>query len=309
MQKITLTVSFILLIHSTFAGRLYDPEFGRWLNRDPIGVEGGINIYNSVSNSMVNGFSGGLAYSGGMEKELFELIWDFGVDFWGFEKFKKPKFIGFSDQQKKDLLRYYEQVYNRVQEIRKEITLMSKGNKDLDIGKVTKTYEGLLYNKDAGEKQIQEAFKNFRLVIDWIQHNFKDDLTFTCRKKGWDEREPYASTSHKSNNINIFPYFWDPKTENPVPLRNSRQATIMHELAHEASGIKDIFYTITSLKFYRERKDLISISKNADTYALYYDKVAFDSNVNYEQEFLDRANEIRKALERLKEQEKKLGNK
>ena len=45
--------------------RFYDSADGRWLNRDPIGVNGGINIYNSVSNNMVNGFNGGLSHSGG----------------------------------------------------------------------------------------------------------------------------------------------------------------------------------------------------------------------------------------------------
>ena len=38
--------------------RFYNPVDGRWLNRDPIGVNGGINLYNSNSNNMVNGFVG-----------------------------------------------------------------------------------------------------------------------------------------------------------------------------------------------------------------------------------------------------------
>ena len=53
-------------MQSVFAGRFYTSDHGRWLNRDPIGVNGGINIYNSVSNNMVNGFSGGMSFFGGM---------------------------------------------------------------------------------------------------------------------------------------------------------------------------------------------------------------------------------------------------
>jgi RHS repeat-associated protein len=34
--------------------RLYDPDTGRWLNRDPIGEEGGINLYAYVEGNPVN---------------------------------------------------------------------------------------------------------------------------------------------------------------------------------------------------------------------------------------------------------------
>ena len=83
IRKLIFLTSLFLLIHSTFAGRLYDPEFGRWLNRDPIGVNGGINIYNSVSNNMVNGFSGGEILKAGMEKEVGKNKVSAGVDGWG----------------------------------------------------------------------------------------------------------------------------------------------------------------------------------------------------------------------------------
>ena len=65
-----------------YGHRFYDTYNGRWLNRDPIGVEGGINIYNSVSNNMVNGFSGGMSYSGGMERSSF-LTRNTAIDPWG----------------------------------------------------------------------------------------------------------------------------------------------------------------------------------------------------------------------------------
>lgn len=83
MQKIILMVSFILLIQNSFAGRFYDPEFGRWLNRDPIGVEGGVNIYNSVSNNKLNGFSGGITLSRGMTMITGMPIISSGLDAFG----------------------------------------------------------------------------------------------------------------------------------------------------------------------------------------------------------------------------------
>jgi hypothetical protein len=37
------------------AAAFYDPELGRWLSRDPIGEDGGINLYGYVGNDPVNG--------------------------------------------------------------------------------------------------------------------------------------------------------------------------------------------------------------------------------------------------------------
>ena len=79
-----------LLVRSSkiLAGRFYTSDHGRWLNRDPIGVNGGINIYNSVSNNMVNGFSGGLSHSGGMENGgIGNLSSNYGIDPLGLQTF------------------------------------------------------------------------------------------------------------------------------------------------------------------------------------------------------------------------------
>ena len=38
-----------------FGLRFYSPSMGRWINRDPLGEEGGINLYAMVGNSPVNG--------------------------------------------------------------------------------------------------------------------------------------------------------------------------------------------------------------------------------------------------------------
>jgi RHS repeat-associated protein len=71
---------------SYYGYRYYDPIDGRWVNKDPIGIDGGINLYNSVSNNMVNGFVGGENYSSGMDKYLGYLDKNYGVDPWGLEK-------------------------------------------------------------------------------------------------------------------------------------------------------------------------------------------------------------------------------
>ena len=63
--------------------RYYDAADGRWLNRDPIGVNGGISIYNSMSNNMVNGYAGGIKWSSGMNQNIGNLIGVGGVDSWG----------------------------------------------------------------------------------------------------------------------------------------------------------------------------------------------------------------------------------
>ena len=64
------------------AERFYNPQDGRWLNRDPLGIEGGINLYNSVSNNMVNGYTGGLSLNAGMN-EYVSLSETFGLDPYG----------------------------------------------------------------------------------------------------------------------------------------------------------------------------------------------------------------------------------
>jgi uncharacterized protein RhaS with RHS repeats len=46
--------------------RFYDPGAGRWLSRDPIGEEGGVNLYGMVGNDAVNDFDiDGLSPRGG----------------------------------------------------------------------------------------------------------------------------------------------------------------------------------------------------------------------------------------------------
>jgi uncharacterized protein RhaS with RHS repeats len=36
--------------------RYYSPELGRWINRDPIGELGGLNVYGFIDNDAINSF-------------------------------------------------------------------------------------------------------------------------------------------------------------------------------------------------------------------------------------------------------------
>ena len=96
MNKVVFIFLFLVLSQSTFALRFYNPEHGRWLNPDPIGVEGGINVYNSTSNNMVNAYSGGLTNSSGMNFDSTQLTEFYRVDAWGnIEKMTKKDIGGF----------------------------------------------------------------------------------------------------------------------------------------------------------------------------------------------------------------------
>ena len=64
--------------------RYYDPVNGRFLNQDPISIAGGINVYNSCSNNMVNGFAGEFGFAKGMEFFEGSFGRSTGVDPWGF---------------------------------------------------------------------------------------------------------------------------------------------------------------------------------------------------------------------------------
>jgi RHS repeat-associated protein len=63
--------------------RFLDVENGRWLNNDPIGVEGGINTSNYLSNNPVNGFARSIKYTGGMGVFVGEIVRSMGVDAFG----------------------------------------------------------------------------------------------------------------------------------------------------------------------------------------------------------------------------------
>ena len=111
MIKIIFISCLFFTVQSAFALRFYNPEYGRWLNRDPIGVEGGINTYNSVSNNMVNGYnsvgSGSpLGYDSGMSLYNGYLTQVLGVDPAGLAvqlqyHFYIPKYNGLPDKDGK----------------------------------------------------------------------------------------------------------------------------------------------------------------------------------------------------------------
>jgi len=49
-----------------FGYRYYNSDMGRWLNRDPIGETGGINLYGYIANSTTNGLVDPLGLIGGI---------------------------------------------------------------------------------------------------------------------------------------------------------------------------------------------------------------------------------------------------
>jgi uncharacterized protein RhaS with RHS repeats len=50
-----LKLLLLLVALSNFAHAFYDPGQGRWVSRDPIGEQGGVNLYGFVGNDGVNG--------------------------------------------------------------------------------------------------------------------------------------------------------------------------------------------------------------------------------------------------------------
>jgi len=55
MKQHFLSLPLLLVwLLSSIASAHYDPTLGRWLNRDPIEVEGGINLYGFVENDALN---------------------------------------------------------------------------------------------------------------------------------------------------------------------------------------------------------------------------------------------------------------
>lgn len=50
-SPLLLALAFVLFISAARAG--YDPTIGRWLSRDPIGEDGGLNLYTYVGNNPI----------------------------------------------------------------------------------------------------------------------------------------------------------------------------------------------------------------------------------------------------------------
>jgi len=64
--------------------RYYSPEMGRWINRDPIGEEGGRNVYATVGNSLPNAVDMvGLLSSGELVSKLADLLTKFSGTYLG----------------------------------------------------------------------------------------------------------------------------------------------------------------------------------------------------------------------------------
>jgi len=51
----TLT-AVVFLFTANIASAVYDAELGRWLSRDPIEEEGGVNLYSYILGNPINGY-------------------------------------------------------------------------------------------------------------------------------------------------------------------------------------------------------------------------------------------------------------
>src|SRR3974390_1005934 len=55
LLALSATLTLATQVHAVgYWGRMYDPNLQRWIQRDPIGEQGGINLYQFVGNSPVN---------------------------------------------------------------------------------------------------------------------------------------------------------------------------------------------------------------------------------------------------------------
>ena len=137
--KLFIIFSFFTTSQLSYGLRFYSPEHGRWLNPDPIGVDGGINVYNSVSNNLVNSYSGGLGLIGGMEFMPVYFGENLFVDPWGnavgiieisMKEIAGNKKIHYVENPKyaKTLKFYKEYIDNFITDLKKKVNKYSKYN-------------------------------------------------------------------------------------------------------------------------------------------------------------------------------------
>ena len=55
--------------------RYYSPELGRWINRDPIGKEGGINVYSIINNRPINRIDFMGLFGGTIHREILKKVY------------------------------------------------------------------------------------------------------------------------------------------------------------------------------------------------------------------------------------------
>jgi len=70
----------ILFIAANYAAAFYDPHIGRWINRDPIGEDGGKNIYAFVDNDSISFYDDvGIQKAASQQSKLILIAIPFGV--------------------------------------------------------------------------------------------------------------------------------------------------------------------------------------------------------------------------------------
>ncbi|MCM8538320.1 MAG: InlB B-repeat-containing protein [Lentisphaeraceae bacterium] len=139
--------------------RYYDAKDGRWLNSDPIGVNGGINTYNSASNNMVNGFAGGMSWSGGISMDSGNLSLSYQLDSYGrmtaeefFDKSVTDRTKWYKDFNKK----YKSKIINSAKKncIPKALLAYVLMNEQIDYSDKENALEKFGFGKSVGVGQI-----------------------------------------------------------------------------------------------------------------------------------------------------------
>jgi hypothetical protein len=245
MKKI-LTLLILFLTLSVSAKRFYSPEFGRFITQDPIGVDGGLNLYNSVSNNMVNGFAGSLGYSGGMGIDVGELIVRQGVDPFGFFEleWEVPNvnssvspgrwmdFVSWTKNEKQRFLKSMETAKLRFETLIKQI--------DLEVKKIDNVIKSKQYKNCCCEiqlkAQITELKDDFNKIIKAIK---SDSINLEVYKSVFSVVRP-RNVKKDTDAAYVLKTFGDDQLWINIDESGFDDvSTIFHELTHHLSYIVD----------------------------------------------------------------------
>jgi RHS repeat-associated protein len=237
---------------SYYGYRYYDPIDGRWVNKDPIGINGGINTYNFVSNNPANGFTGGMNYSNGMSRNVGNLINSLGIDPWGhrskrleYEKklivLSKARITLYIHKLVTDKNKKEQNITKRIKKIAKML-----GNVEPIVAALNNSHQtpSLPLPANAGA--------NIKYMLKWFGSKYiqKDNLStlssvLSKTSKLLSRLEVYIDCACKKNTIafaksnstriHICPIYWGED-------KFTQQITLLHELTHAAADTNDDGY-------------------------------------------------------------------
>ncbi len=232
--------------------RYYDSANGRWLNQDPIGVSGGINVYNSVSNNMVNGFSGGQALSSGMEEYVGYNEISTNVDAYGLFSYEwivpnvsptySPlhwkKFTDWTSKEKKAVTDSINKSGKRLTKLIAQIPIEIN-----DIKKQMKKKGGNCCLEEKLISHLEELKKDLEELNDAIN----DSTGLNVHKSYFPVVKPSGTDNHtaaayrpRSGGLSVFDdQMWFNTAESKIGAHQSFDVDVFHELLHFHRDIKD----------------------------------------------------------------------